>query len=243
MHIDTLIESAGWWAYLVVFAVTVGETSAFLGLLVPGETVILIAAALAGKGDLNPVILAVAVVTGGIIGDNLGYLMGRRCGRRPSSGRFRRFRVDAHLRRAQTFLVRHGGKAVFAGRFIGFIRTFLPFAAGASAMPYRRFLFFSTLASVVWGVGNVGLGYFAGTAATEFLHSAGVVGALALAAMTLAMFVGLRLLKRRRRTGRAGSSIVASHRSLQAAGQDRAPLDADTELLTPQEQAASGSVS
>ncbi|KAB2977542.1 DedA family protein [Streptomyces sp. SS1-1] len=243
MHIDTLIESAGWWAYLLVFAVTVSETSAFLGLLVPGETAILIAAALAGKGDLNPVILAAAVVTGGIIGDNLGYLLGRRCGRRPSSGRLRRFRLDAHLRRAQTFLVRHGGKAVFAGRFIGFIRTFLPFAAGASAMSYRRFFFFSTLASVVWGVGNVGLGYFAGTAATEFLHSAGAVGALALAAMALAMFVGLRLLKRRRHTGRAGSSIVASHRSLQEAVQDRALLDADTELLPPQGQAVRRSVS
>ncbi|WP_261384020.1 DedA family protein [Streptomyces sp. T12] len=212
----------------MVFAVTVGETSAFLGLLVPGETVILIAAALAGKGDLNPVILAVAVVTGGIVGDNLGYLMGRRCGRRPSSGRFRRFRPDAHLRRAQDFLVRHGGKAVFTGRFIGFVRTFLPFAAGAAAMPYRRFLFFSTLASVVWGIGNVVLGYFAGTAATEFLHSGGAVGALALAAVVLAVFVGLRLLKRRRHTGSSGSSIVVSHGSPQASGHDRVPLGGDS---------------
>lgn len=232
MHIDTLMESAGWWSYLVVFAVTVGETSAFIGVLVPGETVILLAAALAGKGDLNPALLAAVVVAGGIIGDNLGYLLGRRCGRRPSSGRFARLRLDSHLRRAQSFLVRHGGKAVFAGRFIGFIRTFLPFAAGASAMPYRRFLFFSTLASVVWGVGNVLIGYFVGAAATEYLHSAGIVGALTLAVAALAVFTSLRLLKRHRQTGRAQPSILVSQRSPQEREQEH--LAHSSELVTPE---------
>ncbi|WP_432043335.1 DedA family protein [Streptomyces cadmiisoli] len=206
MDLDALIEAAGWWSYLIVFAVTVGETSAFVGLLVPGETVILLAAALAGRGDLDPVALAVAVVAGGILGDNAGYALGRRCRRRPRKARRPRPRLDPHVRRSQEFLVRHGGTAVFTGRFIGFVRAFLPFAAGASAMPYRRFLVFSSLASVVWGTGSVLLGYFAGAAATEFLHSAGLISVLAAAVAALAILAGLRTFRRRRRSA-GGASV------------------------------------
>jgi membrane-associated protein len=226
MHIDTVIEAAGWWSYLVVFAVTATETSAFVGVLIPGETVILLAAALAGKGDLNPVLLAGAVVAGGILGDNLGYMLGHRCQRRQGGGKPRRGWLDAHLRRTQTFLLRHGGKAVFTGRFIGFVRTFLPFAAGASAMPYRSFVFFSTLASVLWGTGNVILGYFAGATAKELLHSAGLIGVIALAALLLVSFAGVKLLKRRRGTTRVRSSIV-----VRASDQDPQRLDAQPELV------------
>ncbi|MFG3323602.1 DedA family protein [Streptomyces sp. NPDC048171] len=232
MHIDTLIDSAGWWSYLLVFAVTVGETSAFVGALLPGETVILIAAALAGKGDLNPFLLAVVVVVGGILGDNLGYMLGRRCGQRPSRGKFARLRLDVHLRKTQTFLARHGGKAVFTGRFIGFIRTFLPFAAGASAMPCRRFFFFSTLASVVWGVGSVVLGYFVGAAAIDYLHSAGFVGAIALAALAVVAFTTVRLVKRYRQGG--GDRSTGSVSPLPAMKQGRPPFDGDGERPTPE---------
>ncbi|MFF3878468.1 DedA family protein [Streptomyces sp. NPDC001978] len=82
-------------------------------------------------------------------GDNLGYALGRWCARRPSAraGRFRPGRTHA-------FLMRYGGAAVFTGRFIGFVRTFLPFAAGASNMPHRRFFLYSTTASLVWGVAD-----------------------------------------------------------------------------------------
>ncbi|MGW8742419.1 DedA family protein [Streptomyces sp. NPDC055794] len=233
MSIDTLIESAGWWSYLLVFAVTVGETSAFVGALLPGETVILIAAALAGKGDLNPFLLAVVVVAGGIIGDNLGYTLGRRCGQRPSSGKFARLRLDGHLRKTQSFLTQHGGKAVFTGRFIGFIRTFLPFAAGASAMPCRRFFFFSTLASVVWGVGSVVLGYFVGAAATDYLHSAGFAGAIALAALALAAFTTVRIVKRHRRSREDRSVVPMSHQSAQKMKQGRPPSDDRGERAVP----------
>ncbi|MER5916848.1 hypothetical protein ABT124_42425 [Streptomyces sp. NPDC001982] len=65
MHVDGLIEAAGWWSYVLVFAVTAGKTGAFIGLLVPGETIILLASAIAGRGDLNAVVLAAAVVAGG----------------------------------------------------------------------------------------------------------------------------------------------------------------------------------
>lgn len=210
MHADGLIEAAGWWSYLLVFAVTAGETGAFIGLLVPGETIILLASAIAGRGDLNAVVLAAAVVAGGMAGDNLGYALGRWRARRPSP-RAGRFRPGRRTARTQAFLMRHGGAAVFTGRFIGFVRTFLPFAAGASGMPYRRFFLYSTAASLAWGVGNVLLGYFAGTAATELLHSVGLIAAAALAAPATAVLVVVGILtRRRRRIARPKSTVVAS---------------------------------
>ena len=101
----------------------------------------------------------------------LGYALGRRCERHPGTWLARRLRSDSWSGMAQTFLTRHGGTAVLTGRFVGVIRAFLPFAAGASCMPYRRFFFYSAAASLVWGTGNVLLGYFVGTAATSVLHS------------------------------------------------------------------------
>ncbi|WP_431968913.1 DedA family protein [Actinacidiphila sp. bgisy160] len=210
MHLDGLIEAAGWWTYVVVFAVTAGETSAFVGLLLPGETVILLAAAIAGRGDLHPLLLAGAVVTGGMAGDSLGFALGRHCERHPGTW-LRRIRPDSRMGRAQHFLVRHGGAAVFTGRFVGFVRTFLPFVAGASGMPYRRFFLYSSAASLVWGVGNVLLGYFAGAAATGLLHRAGLVAIPVLVAAGAAALIATRLLARRRHaTARAASRIVAS---------------------------------
>ncbi|GAB3008803.1 hypothetical protein GCM10023080_088490 [Streptomyces pseudoechinosporeus] len=220
MDVGALIEAAGWWSYIVVFAVTAGETSAFIGVLLPGETVILLASAIAGQGDLNPVLLAALVVTGGMTGDSLGYALGHWYGRRPNARLLRRIRPDGRIGQAHDFLTRHGGAAVVTGRFIGFVRTFLPFAAGASGMPYRRFFLFSTLASLIWGIGNVLLGYFAGAAATEFLHSAGPIVATVLAAAAVALVGLVWLLRRRRGSARVPSAVVASGAALRRPQQE-----------------------
>jgi len=218
MHPYALIEAPGAWSYVVLFAVTAGETSAFVGLLLPGETLILLAAAVAGRGGLDPVLLAAAVVTGGMTGDTLGYALGHWYERRPGAERLRRrIQSGSRIGRAQGFLLRHGGAAVFTGRFIGFVRTFLPFAAGMAGMPYRRFFPYSTAASLVWGVGNVLLGYFVGSAATELLHTAGLTGAAALAAVAVALLVLVWIRRRRRHgempvTAMAGGLVVASGR-------------------------------
>lgn len=199
MNLTTFVQSAGVWSYALVFALTAAETSAFVGVIMPGETLILVAAALAAQGALNPVLLAVVVVTGGIVGDSLGFALGRwsehwhLAGSRPRrsghgllSTAMRRHRH--RIERARKFLLRHGGAAVFAGRFIGFVRSFLPFAAGAAHMPYRRFLAYSAGASTIWGVGNVLVGYYTGGAAEEALRTVGLAGACVvggLAAITL----------------------------------------------------------
>jgi membrane-associated protein len=209
MHLNSLIEAAGWWTYAVVFLLTAAETSAFVGLLVPGESAVLLAAAVAGHGELNAPLLAAAVVTGAVTGDNLGFALGRRCRRRPGSRWTPKIPGRHRDGRARAFLANHSGAALFTGKFIGFARTFLPYAAGSSGMPYRRFFLYSTAASLVWGTGTVLVGYFTGSAAVELLHRAGLIGVLVLVAATAAILVVARIRARRRRRP-LGSTVVAS---------------------------------
>ena len=219
MNLTSVVETAGLWSYAVVFALTAGETSAFIGLFLPGETLILFAAALSARGDLNPVVLAITVVTGGIVGDSVGYAVGRWYHRwpRPEWTRRRSTRGPAapgddrrasRVGKARSFLRRHGGSAVFIGRFIGFVRTLLPFVAGASGMPYRRFLPYSAAACVVWGVASVIAGYFLGSAAERLLRTVGVAGGIAAVG---AVVVALLAVSIRRRSAARGSADQADH--------------------------------
>ena len=209
MNLDAFVSAAGWWSYLLLFAVTAGETAVFLGLVLPGETAILLAAALAGRGDLDPVFVAVSVVIGGVTGDSLGFALGRWYERRSFARRLRtRIRPGSRTRRARDALVRHGGPAVIGGRFIGVVRTFLPFAAGAAGMRYRRFVLYSALASLVWGAGNVLLGYFAGAEAVAAVRSAGWVGAVALSAAGAVFLVVLAVRRLRHRRTRPPQPVA-----------------------------------
>jgi membrane-associated protein len=176
------------WAYALIFVLTAGETSAFIGLVLPSETVVLFAAALSSRGVLNPFLLALAVIAGGIVGDSTGYWVGRLFGKRldtPREGR--RCRPGGRVDRAAGYLRRRGGPAVFTGRFIGFVRSFVPFTAGAARMPYRSFLGYSAAASLTWGPLNVAAGYFLGASASRLLRTAGLAGLIAVGVLVLVL--------------------------------------------------------
>lgn len=197
--LTSLVQAAGLWSYALIFALTAAETSAFVGLILPSETVILFAAALSAHGTLNPVPLAIAVVSGGIVGDSTGYALGRLLGKRVTARHHgHRIRPGGRIDRAGGYLRERGGPAVFTGRFIGFVRSFVPFAAGAAKMPYRRFLAFSAGASFAWGLGNVALGYFLGASAQRLLHTIGLAGVAAVGGVLLAALLVLWWRSRRR---------------------------------------------
>lgn len=208
MNLDAFIETAGPWSYIIVFALTVGETCAFTGVVLPGETLILLAGALAGRGELNAVALAAVVVGGGVIGDSAGFALGHWYAHRRGADRWRRrIRPGSGITHARDFLQRHGGMAVFTGRFVGFVRSFLPFAAGAADMRYRRFVAFSAAASLAWGVGNVLAGYFLGAAAERLLHTAGLVGAVGTGVLAATAVLVVRL--RHHRTTHTSKATTA----------------------------------
>jgi undecaprenyl-diphosphatase len=140
-YLVNLVGRLGHLGYLVIFLGAMLESAAFLGLLVPGESLVIVAGFFAAQGllDIGDLIMLVAI--GAIIGDTIGYEMGFRMGR-PALERYGRHFGwrKARIRRAEAFFSRHGGKAVLLGRFVGFARAVVPFLAGSARMPYRKFI-------------------------------------------------------------------------------------------------------
>jgi membrane protein DedA with SNARE-associated domain len=158
-----LVARLGNWSYLVIFAVAALECAAFLGLVVPGESLVLASGFFAHQGILKLDAVMVAVAVGATMGDNIGYYLGQKLGRDWLLRHGSRFGItQRRLQQADRFFQRHGPKAVFIGRFIGFARALVPFVAGTSRMPYRRFVLYNAAGAVLWTIGFVTLGYVLG---------------------------------------------------------------------------------
>jgi len=160
--LDT-IGLLGHWGYLVIFLAAFLESSAFMGLLVPGESVVVLAGVLASQGyfDLGDCLWVIAL--GAVLGDSVGYILGKAVGR----GYFERHRrllflKEKHILKVDEYFERHGGKTIFFGRFVGFLRAMAPFVAGMARMPYRRFFVYNVSGGVLWSVSFTLLGYFFG---------------------------------------------------------------------------------
>ncbi|MEO6351974.1 MAG: bifunctional DedA family/phosphatase PAP2 family protein [Burkholderiaceae bacterium] len=162
-YLLNLVSRLGQWGYLVIFLGAMLESAAFLGLVIPGESLVLVAGFLAAQGVLDLDVLIVTVAIGAALGDSIGYEMGRRLGR-PALMRYGSHvgLTNARVDEADAFFARHGSKAVFLGRFVGFARAIVPFLAGSSKMPYRQFLPYNLFGAALWSSAVVLLGYFLG---------------------------------------------------------------------------------
>jgi membrane protein DedA with SNARE-associated domain len=191
-----LVQHAG---YLIVF-LGVGIES--LGLPVPGETVLVIGAVLAGQGHLEPAGVAAAGFLGATLGDNTGYYVGRRWGRRLIATRpLRRVYDPRRLAAAERFFERHGWTAVFFGRFIAILRIFAGPLAGMHHMPWRTFLLSNAAGAAVWVGTVVAVGLLIGgnlDHITSLVANAGYAGLAVVVLAGVALVV--RHLLRRRRT-------------------------------------------
>ena len=190
----------GHWAYVLLFFGAALESAAFLGFLVPGETIVILAGVLVSFGVLElPEAITIAVA-GAIIGDNVGYHLGRRLGRPWLEEHGHRIGMrHSTLERIDALFARHGGKAVLIGRFIGFLRAMAPFVAGASRMRYRTFVPYNAVGATAWGIFFVLLGYFLGASWTVAERWLGRVG---LVLGTVALIATIVWLKRAKRRGR-----------------------------------------
>lgn len=155
--IDHLLNVAPIWVYLVVGLLVFAEDAIFVGFVLPGETAAVAGGVAATLGHTNVVVMCAVVVAAAIVGDTVGYAVGKHFGTRLLAHRFfakRHHQVD----KARDFLARKGGSAVFLGRFVAFFRAVMPALAGTSTMPYRRFITWNALGGIVWGIGFVLLG-------------------------------------------------------------------------------------
>jgi membrane-associated protein len=177
---------------LLVFA----EDAIFLGFVIPGETAAVLAGVGAGLGHVALWLSIVVVVVAAIVGDSVGYEVGHRFfGPRVLTSRYLA-RHRARIERAQALLRRRGGVAVFLGRFTAFFRAMMPALAGASRMPYRRFLAWNAAGGVVWGTLFVVVGYVAGASYHQVERQVGRGIAIALALLVVAAVVTWRLRSR-----------------------------------------------
>lgn len=152
----------GWLVLLVAGAIVFAEDALFIGFLVPGETAAVLAGAAAAVGRVALAGVLLVVVLAAIAGDTAGYGVGHVVGPRLLRLRVlqrRGARIDA----ARALLVRRGGGAIFLARWVAFLRSVTPAAAGVARMPYRRFLLWNASGGLAWGTAVVLLGYAAGT--------------------------------------------------------------------------------
>lgn len=162
--LESIIEDAGTalgkWTYLLVGAMTFLETGAFLSFVAPGEFTILFGGLVAGQGRINVIVLIGIVWFCAVLGDTMSFYIGRRLGRDFLIRHGERVKItEERLGQVERFYDRHGGVTVFIGRFVGLLRALGPFIAGASKMPYRRFLPYDILGGGLWGTTLVLLGY------------------------------------------------------------------------------------
>lgn len=159
--LDQVLGAPAWAVLLVVGLVVFAEDALFVGFVIPGETAALLGGVAAKLGHVPFAAVVATVIVSAIVGDSVGYEVGRHLGPRILSWRILAKRKQG-LDRAQDFLARRGGAAVFLGRWTAFFRAVMPALAGTAKMPYRTFLAWNTAGGVLWGATVVTAGYLAG---------------------------------------------------------------------------------
>lgn len=179
---------------LLVFA----EDAVFIGFVVPGETAAVLAGVGAGIGHLSLPLAMAVIVVAAIVGDSVGYEVGRLFfGPKVLTMPLLQRHAD-RIERARAFLRRRGGIAVFLGRFTAFFRAMMPALAGAAHMPYRKFLLWNAAGGVIWGSAFVLVGYIAGASYQHVEKQVGRGVAIALAVVVVGALVFWRIRSERR---------------------------------------------
>jgi membrane protein DedA with SNARE-associated domain len=223
LALAAIIGISNSWGY--VLPAVIGLES--MGIPSPGETALVAAAVLASQGKLNIWLVILIGTASAIIGDNIGYLLGRNLGRdlleKPGPLYHRRLLL---IREGDRFFERHGGKAVMLARWVALIRVAAAWLAGINHMRFRQFFFWNALGGISWAITYGLVGYFGGKAAAKVLTEIGIAGAVLLVLM--AVYGYWRLRQRERRILREHveePTSAAEHRNAPADEHGNAPAD------------------
>jgi len=157
--LDSLIQ---WGGYGVLFAIVFAETGLLIGFFLPGDSLLFTAGLLAANGTLNIWYLNGLLIVAAVVGDSLGYAIGRRLGPRVFTREKSLLFNPAHVERTRRFYEKYGAKTIVIARFVPIVRTFAPTVAGVGQMEYRRFVFYNVAGGVGWVVTMTGAGYLLG---------------------------------------------------------------------------------
>jgi membrane protein DedA with SNARE-associated domain/membrane-associated phospholipid phosphatase len=196
--IGDIAEALGPWTYALVGVMAFLETGAFVGLVAPGETVVIAGGVIAGEGTISLLPLIAIVWICAILGDTTSFYIGRRLGRAFLEKHGPRVKITPdRLEQVEGYFDRHGGKTILIGRFIGLVRALAPFIAGSSGLSYRRFIPYSIIGTGLWATIFCTLGFIFWRSFDRVAHIAGQ--AIFGLGVTIAVIVGIVVTYRRRR--------------------------------------------
>jgi membrane protein DedA with SNARE-associated domain/membrane-associated phospholipid phosphatase len=160
VFIEDIAQALGAWTYVLVGVMAFLETGAFVGLVAPGETVVIAGGVVAGQGTIQLIPLIGLVWICAVLGDTTSFYIGRRLGRGFLERHGARVKIThERLEQVDGYFERHGGKTILIGRFIGLVRALAPFIAGSSGLAYRRFIPYSIVGTGLWATIFCVLGY------------------------------------------------------------------------------------
>ncbi|MFD0896578.1 VTT domain-containing protein [Loigolactobacillus binensis] len=189
-----LIAQYGWLVYAGLFIVIFIETGVVVFPFLPGDSLLFLCGSLAAVSSqsLNPLVLLVLLSLAAIAGDSVNFEIGQHLGHYLTKPKWQRWLKPKYLHEAEHFFTRHGSSAIFLGRFMPVIRTFIPFTAGVSKMPYRKFILFNVLGGVAWVSVAVLAGYFFGNIALVKAHFELIMVAIILISLLPAAVMALK---------------------------------------------------
>jgi membrane-associated protein len=161
VYLNDIIARYGAWTLALLFLIIFFETGVVVTPFLPGDSLIFAAATFAARGALNPWAIFILVSLAAVAGDTANYWIGHRVGARAYTGEVKWIKKE-YMERTHAFFEKHGGKTIFLARFVPIIRTFAPFVAGVSQMPYGFFIRWNVIGGVTWVAIFTLLGYFFG---------------------------------------------------------------------------------
>ena len=162
VHLGVWVEQYGLWIYAILFAIIFCETGLVVTPILPGDSLLFVAGAIAAVGNLEIHVLVASLILAAFLGNMANYGIGRWLGKKFFVNKKSRFLNPVHLEKAHAFYERHGGKAVVISRFLPIIRTYIPFVAGLGEMQTLRFTLFNIAGAVAWVASITYAGYFFG---------------------------------------------------------------------------------
>ena len=161
-HLAELVSEYGTWTYSILFLIVFCETGLVVTPLLPGDSLLFAAGAIAALGDLNVWFLIGILLVAAILGDTVNYHIGKAIGPKVFTQKDSRFLKQEYLRKTEKFYQKHGGKTIIIARFVPIVRTFAPFVAGVGTMDYRQFIKYNIAGAFLWVFSLVLAGYWFG---------------------------------------------------------------------------------
>lgn len=160
-HLSELVATYGVMIYIILFLILFCETGLVIAPFLPGDSLLFAAGTMAATGNMNLFILCLICILGAVLGNQLNFTIGKYFGPRIFEKDRKYIRKD-YLDKTHLFYEKHGGKALILGRYIPFIRTFVPFVAGISQMDSYKFTIYNVVGALLWIIPVVGVGYLFG---------------------------------------------------------------------------------